>query len=403
MAKANNGSDLRGAGRLTIDAVRGITDLIEDLHQTIASGAGMPGSQDQQRTAGLTGMVYRNVRAVSGLVGGGIDAVLGPLVSLFGEKDAVPGRAAVVAALNGILGDHLAAAQNPLTISMQLRRNGMSLSGDDRSFSRAIQEAGGKLALLVHGACMHDLQWNRQGHDHGAALARDLGYLPIYLHYNTGLHISENGRIFSELMETFLNQVPHPIDLVIVAYSMGGLVSRSACHYGNLDGHHWLKHLRKLVFLGTPHHGAPLERGGNWIDTLLEISAYSAPFSRLGKIRSAGLTDLRYGNLLDDDWKGRDRFAHSGDSRAAVPLPDGVQCYAIAATIVKEASTVGGDFIGDGLVTVNSALGRHENADFNLQFPKTHRWVGRDMNHLDLLNQPEVYKNIKQWLKNEKL
>ena len=110
---------------------------------------------------------------------------------------------------------------------------------------------------------------------------------------------------------------------------------------------------------------------------------------------------MRYGNLLDDDWKGRDRFEHSGDSRVAVPLPDGVQCYAIAATIVKESSKIGDHLIGDGLVTLNSALGRHENADLNLSFPETHQWVGRDMNHLDLLNQPEVYETIKHWLKDE--
>ena len=399
MAKAKNGSDLRGAGRLTIDAVTGITDLIEALHQTIASTAGTPAKPGQQRTKGLTGMVYRNIRAVSGLVGGSLDAVLGPLVSFFGEKGPCPGREAMLAALNGVLGDYLAASNNPLSISMQLRQNGTPLSTDDPSFSRAIQASGGKLVLMVHGACMHDLQWNRQGHDHGAALARDLGYRPIYLHYNTGLHISENGRTFSELMEACMDQLPSSTELVIVAYSMGGLVSRSACHYGKLAGHHWLKHLRKLVFLGTPHHGAPLERGGNWIDILLGISPYSAPFARLGKIRSAGLTDLRYGNLLDDDWKGRDRFVYSGDSRTAVPLPDGVQCYAIAGTIAKGSSTPGGHLLGDGLVTLNSALGRHENAGLKLSLPETHQWVGRDMNHLDLLNQPAVYATLKQWLR----
>ena len=59
------------------------------------------------------------------------------------------------------------------------------------SLAAAIPHAGGKLLVLLHGLCMNDLQWKRKGHDHGAALARDLGYTPVYLHYNSGLHVSE--------------------------------------------------------------------------------------------------------------------------------------------------------------------------------------------------------------------
>ena len=393
-------SDFRGAGRLTIDAITGITDLTEELHHAIASIAGIFGTPDKHHSKGITGLVYRNIRAASGLVGAIIDAALAKLDSQFGKKDSAPGREAVLAVLNGILGDHLAASNNSLAIPMQLRRNGKPLSMGDPDFSKAILESGGKLALMVHGSCMNDLLWNRQGHDHGDALARDLGYLPIYLHYNSGLHISVNGRSFSELMETSIKQLPQPIEIVIIAHSMGGLVSRSACHCAELAGHTWLNHLHKLVFLGTPHHGAPLERGGNWIDILLKISPYSAPFSRLGKIRSAGITDLRYGNLSDDDWKGHDRFERSGDGRTALALPEGVLCYSIAATIAKESSKIGGNFLGDGLVTLNSALGRHKNADLNLLFTESHQWVGRGMNHLSLLNHPEVYETIKHWLKN---
>jgi hypothetical protein len=51
--------------------------------------------------------------------------------------------------------------------------------------------------VLLHGLCMNDLQWRRAGHDHGRALARDLDYTPVYLRYNSGLHISTNGRRFS--------------------------------------------------------------------------------------------------------------------------------------------------------------------------------------------------------------
>ena len=398
MSNNRDESDIRGAGNLTIDAITGITNLVESMHHTIASLGGMLGEPNQNRATGITGMVYRNISTVTGLVGGSLDLLLKQFSSLLGEKCSSPEREVVLAALNGVLGDHLATRNNPLAIPMQFRRNGVPLTMGDQAFSQSVRQSDGKIALMVHGSCMNDLLWNRRGHDHGAALARDLGYLPVYLHYNTGLHISQNGREFADLIEVFIKQLPQPIELVIIAHSMGGLVSRSAYHYGKIAGHSWLNHLLKIVFLGTPHHGAPLERAGNWIDIILEISPYSAPFSRLGKIRSAGVTDLRYGNILDEDWKGRDRFEYSRDHRIAVPLPDGLQCYTIAATTSKDSSILGDQLIGDGLVTLNSALGHHKNADLNLLFPETHQWVARDMNHLDLLNQPEVYETIKQWL-----
>ncbi|MDA3894749.1 MAG: alpha/beta hydrolase [Desulfobacteraceae bacterium] len=394
MTNIKNVSDLRGTGSLMISAIIGATKIIEDLHHTILNLAGK--LSVLHLTKGITEPIYRNIHAVCKYFdGGGIDTVLNKVVPLFVKKVSV--RETVLSILNGVLGDYLAASNNPLTISMQLRRNGEPLSMDDKLFSNL--ESGSKLALMIHGACMNDLHWNKRGHDHGADLARDMGYIPIYLYYNTGLHISENGKLLSNLMETFINKLPQPIEIVIIAHSMGGFVSRSACHYGKLDGHTWLNYLRKLVFLGTPHHGSPLERWGNRIDLLLEKSPYSIPFSRLGKIRSAGVTDLRYGNLLDNDWKGRDRFKKSGDIRVSVPLPDGVQCYTMAVTIVRKSNNIGDNFIGDGLVTLNSALGCHENTDLKLLFPENHQWIGRNMNHMDFLNQSEVYETIKRWLK----
>ena len=342
-------------------------------------------------------MVYRNIHTVTGWVGVGMDALFDRLGLLLGEKDSTPGREAIVSALNGVLGDHLAARNNPLAIPMAFRRGGKPLS--NQALLKAIQQSDGRLAIMVHGSCMNDLQWSRQGHDHGAALAGDLGFAPVYVRYNSGLHISENGRLFSDLLESITVQSPQPLTIYIIAHSMGGLVSRSAFHYARVSGHAWLKALRKMVFLGTPHHGAPLEKGGNWIDTIMGISRYSAPFSRLGKIRSCGITDLRYGNVVDEDWKGRDRFEFSGDRRTAVPLPEGVHCYGIAATRGKGAGRFGDDLMGDGLVTVSSALGRHRDAQRNLAFPESHQWIGRNMSHLDLLNHPEVYAKIKTWLK----
>ena len=389
-------TDLRGVGSLTIDAILGVTDIVESLHYTIINVAGIRGVSGQPRTKGITGLVYRNIRTVTELVGAGLDAPLGRLASLLGEQDSSPGREAVLSALNGVLGDHLVARNNPLAIPMQLRREGEPV--DQQAFAEAIQGANGRLAIMVHGVCMNDLQWRRHDHDHGAALAHDLGLFPLYLHYNTGLHISENGRNLADLLETTISQSPQPITLFIIGHSMGGLVARSACHYGKTAGHTWLNHLQKLVCLGTPHHGAPLEKGGNLVDVMLGISPYSAPFSRLGKIRSSGITDLRYGNVVDADWQGRDRFKLSGDQRTPVPLPEGVDCYAIAATTNQEASKLGDALVGDGLVPVGSALGRHKDADLALLFPESQQWIGRDMSHLDLLNHPKVYETIKKWL-----
>ncbi len=391
----NRSTDLRAVSSLTIDALLGLTDMVESLHYTITNTAA-PATAEPKRTRGITGLVYRNIRAVTGVVGSGLDAGLGKLSPVLGEGDSIPKREATLAILNGVLGDHLVAKNNPLAIHMQFRRQGSPLTAN--TLAAAVQKSDGKLAIMVHGSCMNDLQWHRQGHDHGAALARDLGLAPLYLHYNSGLHISENGKELSDLLETLVVQVPQPLELVIIGHSMGGLVARSACYYGQLADASWLPHLKKIVFLGTPHHGAPLEKGGNWIDGILEMNSYSAPLSRLGKIRSSGVTDLRYGNVVDEDWNGHDRFRVNGDQRVPVPLPDGVACYAIAATTSKEFNILGEDLIGDGLVKVSSALGHHNNEALALSFPESQQWVGRDMNHLGLLNHPDVYEKMKSWL-----
>ena len=243
---------------------------------------------------------------------------------------------------------------------------------------------------------MNDLQWNRDGHDHGAALARDLGYTPVYLHYNTGRHVSTNGREFAALLEQLVAEWPAPLgELVIVGHSMGGLVARSACHYGEEARHAWRPKLKKLVCLGTPHHGAPLERGGSWVEAVLGVSRYSAPLARLGRIRSAGVTDLRFGSVLDEDWKGRDRFVVGPDPRGGVELPTGVDCYAIAGTIAVKAKA---NLPGDGLVPVPSALGYHEKQAMTLTFTKPHQWIAFATGHLDLLHRAEVYATLLRWL-----
>ena len=346
MSSPVSGSDLRGAIRLAFDGAAGLIELVESMHATIARRPGPFASHTRERTRGITGLVYRAVRGGTHLAGAGVDAALALLDPVLASGQSAPGREAARAVLNGVFGDHLLDTANPLAIPMSLRHGGQPLQLQKDSLA-SIAPLSGRLAVLVHGLCMNDRQWNWGGHDHGAALAHDLGYTPVYLHYNTGLHISLNGRAFAELLQALAAEWPVPLEeLVIIGHSMGGLVSRSACHYGAAAGHGWQRSLRALIFLGTPHHGAPLERGGQWFHLSLKLSPYTMPFTQLGRIRSAGVTDLRHGNLLDSDWQDRDRFEHTGDTRQSVSLPDGVRCFAMAAATGKRSRPPARQFFG---------------------------------------------------------
>lgn len=379
-------SDLQGASRLVITATTEITNLVEAVHHAVTARPEFRPPPAKRRTRGITGFVYRSVRGVTRLTGGVIDLAIRPVVALLDAPATTAEREAVIAALNGVVGDHLAATRNPLAIQPALRRHDEA-------------PATGKVAVLVHGLCMNDRQWQRNSHDHGAALARDLGFTPLYAHYNSGEHISTNGRILADLLETTLAGWPQPIDeLVIIGHSMGGLVARSACHAAGEAGHAWPGSLRKLVFLGAPHHGSPWERGGNWIDIGLGALSYTAPFARLGKLRSAGITDLRHGALLDEDWIESDRFAHNHDVRRPLPLPAGVACYAVAAALDEEGIGWMSALLGDGLVQVPSAHGQHARQEHHLDIPAAHCWVGANMHHLDLLDRAEVYAQLRTWL-----
>jgi pimeloyl-ACP methyl ester carboxylesterase len=397
-------SDLRGAARLATDATSGLTDLVEAMHERIARIPGLGTRTLDGRTDGITGLVYKTIRGVTRVAGGSIEALLGLLApALTAAESQAAGsteREAVIAALNGVLGDYLAATANPLATTMAFRHNGKVLTLESATLAARLPNAGPHLLVLLHGLCMNDLQWQREGHDHGAALARELGYTPVYLHYNSGLHVSINGHALAQQMDQLLQAWPVPVErLALLGHSMGGLIARSALHCAAPAGLRWHSRVSDLVFLGTPHHGAPLERAGHWVDIVLGATPYAAPFARLGKLRSAGITDLRHGNLLDEDWVGRDRFAHGADRRQHVPLPDGVRCYAVAATTGQQSGDLKDRLLGDGLVPLDSALGRHKSPARTLVFPEHRQWIGYGMNHLDLLSRPDVFAQLVQWLR----
>ena len=397
--------DLRGLARLAVDATVGVTDLVEAMHSGILRPWQRSRGGEPQRARGLTGWIYRSIRWVAGRVGGGVDAALRAVEPALGEREPSARRESVVAALNGVLGDYLEASGNPLAIPFGLKCGGRELPLVAAELAAAVPDASGHIVVLVHGLCRSDRHWRRRGHDHGAALARDLGATAVYARYNSGRHVSDNARELAGRLEAIVVGWPVPVERIdLVAHSMGGLVARGAVHEAELAGYGWRRSLRYLVFLGTPHHGAPMERGGQWLHRILGSTPYARPLGRLGNLRSAGITDLRHGNVLEADWQGRDRFERHGDRRHPLPLPDGVISCAIAATTQKSASRQGAShlhsrLVGDGLVPLASALGEHPDPALDLGFPPERRWIGHGFGHVALLSRPEVYERLRDWLR----
>ena len=386
-------TDARAAARLAVDATLGLTSLVEAMHARIASG---PGRKGPERTTGITGLVYRTVRGVTRLVGGGVDALLATLTPMLAPAASdTPTRSrereAVVAALNGVLGDHLEASGSPLTTSMGFYSGGERLTLEAAALQAALPTATGRVLVLMHGLCMNDLQWTRNGHDHGAVLAQEAGYTPVYLRYNTGRPVHVNGAEFGAMMDQLLAAWPHaPQRVVLLCHSMGGLVARSALHQGALAGHAWVQQVDDAVFLGTPHHGAPLERAGHGLDIVLGAAPYAAPLARLGRVRSAGINDLRHGQLLP----GARVRAHTH-----VPLPAQPRCHAVAATTGAQTGDLKSRLWGDGLVGVDSALGRHVDVSRTLHFDARRQLQVQGVNHMELLSDAAVAQALLRWLR----
>ena len=380
---------LRGATRMAFDATAGIARIVEQMHGTIQSRPAPTATATSVTARGIAGLVYRTIGGSVRLVGRGIDVGLAAVEARLPEGATTPAHEVFQAIVNGVCGDYLARTGNPLAIEMSLRYRGRPVDA-----ARPVSALGGngaaaptgKLLLLVHGLCLSDHQWAREGHDHGAALARDAGYTPLRLRYNSGLRVGANGRALADALEVLVANWPEPVqELTMIGHSMGGLLARSAVHHGREAGHAWPNHVRSLIFLGTPHHGAPLERGGHWLDSVLESNPYSAPLTRIGRQRSAGITDLRYGSIT----VGAHQF---------VPLPAGVRCYAVGATLGARRGLLSERLVGDGLVPLHSALGRHPDAARTLVVPEDRQFIGYEMGHLDLLNRPEVYAQMRAWL-----
>jgi pimeloyl-ACP methyl ester carboxylesterase len=314
-----------------------------------------------------------------------------------------PAGAVALGALNGVAGDRIARDHPDLALGFSVRRRGREVPLSAPGLADAFDDATTALAVFVHGLCGTEDTWRigtrgRNGSpSYGARLRDDLGFTPLYVRYNTGRHVSDNGRSLATALERIAADWPVEVEeIALIGHSMGGLVARSACHYGERASHAWTDRVRHVFCLGTPHLGAPLERAANVADWALSRLPESRPFAELFlRGRSAGIKDMRFGNCIEEDWCDCDPDEFLRDRCKEVPFLPAATYYFLGATLSKGPDGIGG-LIGDLLVQYPSASGngRRRRIPFELDHG---RHIGR-AHHLRLLNHPDVYEQIRDWI-----
>jgi pimeloyl-ACP methyl ester carboxylesterase len=279
-----------------------------------------------------------------------------------------------------------------------VRAGGDVVAPERAALAAAFPRASPRLVVFVHGLMETEHAWRLGGREsYGERLARELGCTPVDVRYNSGRHISQNGRSLADLLDALATAWPvEPEELALVGHSMGGLVARSACHQAAQDGHAWVGRVRHVVSLGTPHLGAPLAQGVHYVAEALHAVPETRPFGRFLRRRSAGIRDLRQGSLVDRDWEGRDPDALRAAACEEVPLLDGAMHCFVTATVTRDARHPVGRLVGDALVLPASASGRGRTRSIPFR-PEDGLHVG-GAHHLALLNHPAVYARLRTWL-----
>jgi pimeloyl-ACP methyl ester carboxylesterase len=288
----------------------------------------------------------------------------------------------VVSAVNGLIGDKLAEDHAGLAIEMAVRRDGRDVPPRREDLARAFPDATGDLVVFLHGLSESEDYWNLDRHDMGASygerLRAESSWTPLFLRANTGLPIAENGVVLAGLLDRLVEQWPTEVRrIALVGHSLGGLVMRAACAVRLESERPWHDLVTDVVTLGTPHLGAPIERGLHLGGTLLGKLPESAPFGRILEYRSVGILDLRAGLAPDVQNLPRARYR------------------LVAATLHASHRHPVSETLGDLLVRYPSATGRPRRGQ--AMFPDADVLHIRG-DHFDLLNHPEVHDALRGWL-----
>jgi pimeloyl-ACP methyl ester carboxylesterase len=322
------------------------------------------------------------MRAGTAVLGRGAEAVIGER----GPISVAPLGAGVLAAIDGLIGDVLEEERPALALPMSVRVDGRAVSPAD------VPDPCPRVAVFVHGLMETEFSWGRE--PYGDRLE---GWTPVYVRYNSGRHISDNGASLDALLEQLTADWPVALErIALVGHSMGGLVARSAAHQAALRGAAWVKHVTHLVSLGTPHMGAPLEQSVHYLSAALHALPETRPFGTFFRRRSSGIRDLRQGSLVDVDWRDCDREALRARACEEVPLLDGATHCFVSATLTRDPRHPVGRLFGDCLVLVPSASGRSRTR--RLDFRDEDGLHIGGASHFALLRHPQVYEQLCTWL-----
>ena len=289
--------------------------------------------------------------------------------------------------LNGVFGDYLAQDESRLAIEMGFYHSGYRLDLNEAIAEQVETPISNKLIIFVHGLTNTESIWDYPSPDgdlinYGKQLEENLGYTPLFLRYNSGLPIKDNGKNLSERIQKLFDHYPLPIEeLILVGFSMGGLLIRHA----QLDSERsWTRKLHACVYIGTPHEGAKLEQAGSASSRLLQN--FSKPYLNVwhswAELRSQGIKDLHSG------FKDKKEAFHATAKH----------CF-ISGGLLKSSSDfaelIENAFIGDSLVVKSSA-----HPEVALKKRANQHFSGLD--HFKLSRNPEVYAFLSQWIESQR-
>ncbi len=400
-------ADVQAVGELAGEALAAGAALVKDMHEGIASRPfgilGLMAAPVRVIHDGVAGAVYGRVRdTLRAASRGGARLAAAGAVEEGPTLASTPRGSLTLGALNGFYGNHLRARENALAVDMEIRRRGTHVPATPEGLAVAFPDATTRIAVFVHGLCGDDQCWRlfplrgRARRTYGERLQDELSFTPVQVRYNTGLHISDNGRALARLLDAIVTGWPTGVEeLVLVGHSMGGLVVRSACHYGEADGRRWTDAVRHVFCLGSPHLGADLEKGANVLAWAFGRLPETRAFATVLNARSVGIKDLRFGACADDDWCDCDPDEFLHDRCTEVPfLPDATY-YFVGAT-VREGPL--GTLVGDLLVRMPSASGRGSGKGRSIPFEVDNGKELSGLTHFDLLNHPAVYDQLRKWI-----